>query len=247
MTLTNGTRALLLAAGLGRRLLPVTDHCPKCLVPIAGRPLLDYWFEALAGAGIRDVLINTHHLREQVQSYLRGLDASFRVVESFERSLLGSAGTIHSHPDWLDGALDGLIVYSDNLSDIDLEGLLRFHRLHSDPLTMVVFRTPHPSQCGIAELDGESRVIDFVEKPERPVSDLANAGIYVVSRAGWREIAQADAFDLGFDVLPRFVGRMRGFLHSGYHLDIRDPDALAQARGEAAGVFGARGPANPRR
>ncbi|MFQ5697933.1 MAG: nucleotidyltransferase family protein [Myxococcota bacterium] len=235
------TRALLLAAGRGTRLRPVTDQCPKCLVPIAGRPLLDYWFEALARAGIRDVLVNTHHLRDQVQGYLRGLAPRFRVVESFEPSLLGSAGTIHAHSDWLDGARDGLIVYADNLSNVDLPALLRFHRSHPDPITMAVFRTPHPSECGIVGLDDEGRVIEFVEKPARPASDLANAGLYVASRAGWREIAEADAFDLGFDVLPRFVGRMRAFLHGGYHLDIRDPGALDQARVEAPGVFGATG------
>jgi len=129
-----------------------------------------------------------------------------------------------------------IVVYADNFSDVDLRRMLAFHRAHGDPFTMLLFRAPDPRACGIAELDGEGRVVSFVEKPREPRSDLANAGVYVVSADAYREIAAARAFDLGFEILPRFVGRMRGWAWEGYHLDIGNPEALAKARRDAPTV-----------
>jgi mannose-1-phosphate guanylyltransferase len=106
-------------------------------------------------------------------------------------------------------------------------------------MTMLLFRTPYPKQCGIATLDAGGLVTAFVEKPEHPESDLANAGLYVVSAEAWREIADMDVFDFGFDVIPRFVGRMRGMPFDGYHRDIGNHDALAAANADAPRLFGA--------
>lgn len=232
------TKAILLAGGLGTRLRPLTDSVPKCMVAIAGRPLLDYWFEALAAAGIRDVLINTHHLPGPVRHYLIGKNAQgFRTVETFEEELLGSAGTIAANAGWADNADDIVIVYADNLSDLDIAEFLAAHRSHGEPMTMLLFHAPNPKACGIAELDRDGRIIGFEEKPATPKSDLANAGVYVVSADAWREIAAMRAFDLGFDVLPRFVGRMRGHIHNGYHRDIGNHAALEAACREAPALF----------
>lgn len=231
-------RAVLLAAGLGTRLRPISDTLPKCLVPVCGRPLLSYWFDALERAGIHEVLINTHHLVDQVRSYLEQLPPRFRVTEAHEPELLGSAGTLRANADWLRAGETAVVIYADNLSNLDLEELVGHHLRHDPPITMALFRTPHPTQCGIVELDAEGRVLGFEEKPARPRGDLANAGIYALGHGAWAEIAAGDAFDLAYDVLPSFVGRMRGFVHEGYHRDIRDVDALQRAQLEAPAVFG---------
>ena len=159
------------------------------------------------------------------------------LVRVARTELLGSAGTVTANVDLADDADQVVVIYADNFSDIDLRPLIAFHRQHGDPLTMVLFRAPNPHACGIAELDGEGRIVSFVEKPERPASDLANAGLYVVDAAAYREIASMGAFDLGFEVLPRFVGRMRGWVWGGYYLDIGTHEALARAQHEAAMIF----------
>jgi len=229
------TRALLLAGGRGSRLRPLTDTVPKCLVPIAGRPLLDYWLESLARAGIREALVNTHHLAQQVRRHLAGAgkESGVRLVESYEPELLGSAGTIRANRSWVDDADECLIVYADNFSEVDLGELLAFHRAHPEALTMMLFHAGDPKSCGIVELDDAGRVTSFVEKPEHPASDLANAGLYVASADAYREIADLDAFDLAHDVLPRFVGRMRGFPFAGYHRDVGSHEALARVNAYA--------------
>ena len=229
---TGRVKALLLAGGLGTRLYPVTAAVPKCLIPIAGRPLLEFWIDCLVQAGISEARINTHALAATVRAYIGQVNARgrIRLFESHEPTLLGSAGTVTANADLADDADQIVVIYADNLSDIDLGPLIAFHRLHSDPLTMVLFRAPSPRACGIAELDGDGKILSFVEKPERPASNLANAGLYVVDAAAYREIAAMGAFDVGFEVLPRFVGRMRGWVWGGYYLDIGTQEALARAR-----------------
>jgi histidinol-phosphate phosphatase family protein len=237
-------KAIILAVGLGTRLRPLTDTLPKCLVPIMGRPLLDYWVDALARAGIREARVNNHAHPDQVRAYVKDVSASgrFRLEESYEPELLGSAGTITANADLADGADVVAIVYADNFSNVDLGRMISFHRSHDDPFTMLLFRAPVPSACGIAELDAEGRVVSFVEKPKEPRGDLANGGVYVVD--AYREIAAMRAFDLGFEVLPRFVGRMRGWAWEGYHLDVGTHEALEKARRDAPGL--ARRPPAPR-
>lgn len=250
LSTSGSVRVLLAAGGLGTRLRPLTDLTPKCLIPIAGRPLLDYWFDRFAEAGIRDVLINTHHLAEQVRAYIAAVNARgpFTVREAYEPTLLGSAGTVAANPELADGASDVLIVYADNLSNVDLGAMLEFHRSHGDPFTMMLFRTAYPEKCGIAELGSESRIVSFVEKPKQPRGNLANAGIYALTPAAYREIAAMRAFDLGFDVIPKFVGRMRGWEWGGYHRDIGTPESLRQAEDDVrAGLLGASPAAGGRR
>lgn len=234
------TKALLLAGGLGTRLRPLTNTTPKCLVPIAGKPMLDYWYDALEAAGIRDVLLNTHHLRDQVCDHILQTNATrpLNVQEFWEPELLGSAGTVHANRAFADDADAIVVIYADNLSNIDLAAFTDFHAGHDQPMTMALFHTAYPHQCGIATLDSNGLVTEFIEKPDTPKSDLANAGLYVLDADAWREIADMDVFDFGFDVLPAFVGRMQGFEHKGYHRDIGNPEALAQAEADAMELFG---------
>ena len=233
------THALLLAAGLGTRLRPLTDAVPECLVPVAGRPILDHWVGKLADAGVSAARVNTHAHPEQVRAYIGRVNADgrLRLAESFEPALLGSAGTVAANANLGDGADAVLLVSADNFSDVDLAAMLDFHRSHPDPATMLLFRAADPRACGIAELDAEGRVVAFVEKPEHPASDLANAGVYVLDAPLYREVADMRALDIGIDVLPRLVGRMRGWPGAGYHLDIGTPEALRKARREAPAVL----------
>ncbi len=235
-------KAVVLAAGLGTRLRPISDRMPKCLAPIAGRPLLQYWLDLLGDAAVRDLLINVHTFPGLLDGFVARQSGGGcrRVIQAYEPRLLGSAGTIMAHPRYADDTELILIIYADNLSDIDIAALLQYHRSHDDPVTMVLFRASDPRASGIAVLDGDRRIVEFTEKPANPKSDLANAGVYVVDAEAYREIAGMKAFDLGFDVLPRFVGRMRGWLWSGYHRDVGTREAYEQAQLDAERLLAAR-------
>jgi len=245
------TKAILLGAGLGTRLRPLTNQITKCLVPVAGRPLLDYWIEQLVQAEVTEALLNTHHLAEQVREYIEQINAQgeIQLIESYEPQLLGSAGTLAANPDFANDADEILLIYVNNFSDVNLIELLSFHQKHDDPVTMMLFHAPNPKACGIAELDAVNRIIGFEEKPQGPVSDLANAGVYVCDANSYRAIAAMNAFDLGFDVLPTFVGKMRGWVWEGYHQDIGTYETYLQAQRDAvnllkqAGKFNGKKPA----
>ena len=231
-------KAFLLAAGLGSRLKPHTDSTPKCLLPFGGRPLLDFWLELLAEVKCVEARANTHAHVDKMRAFLSSaFPAGYPAVsESFEPILLGSGGTIAANAQFADDADEIFIIYADQLSTVDLQAMLAFHRQHGDPFTMLLYRVPNPRECGIVELDAQQRVIGFVEKPRQPKSDLANGGVYIVSREAYGEIAAANGFDLAFDVLPRFVGRMRGWMWDGFHCDIGTHAALHKAQTELSAV-----------
>lgn len=236
-------KAFLLAAGKGTRLRPLTDTVPKCLVSIDGMPLLGIWLELLARSGIQDVLINTHHLAEQVDSFVaryRGRkDIRIRTVH--EPKLLGSGGTLWHNQNFVAGEKDFVIAYADNLTNLDLTRMVAFHRKHSETaccMTMGLMEAPDPRACGIATLDDGNKIVTFEEKPENPAGNLANAGIYVASAEIWEHLREvrlemaADVLDIGFHLLPRLAGKMLGYPITGYILDIGTHEALEKARNE---------------
>ncbi len=214
-------KAFLLAGGLGERLRPLTDDFPKCLMPVAGRPLLSYWVTLFERYGITEVLINLHHLPDPVVEYLRSLGnrrVRFRIFR--EDRLLGSAGTIAANADFIRGEKDYYILYADNLTNVNLESLARFHREHHGILSMGLFRTPAPWQCGIVELDSHGLVTSFQEKPAHPLSNLANAGVFMASADLLAHIPQVSVADLGQHVLPKLIGHMYGYEMREYLQDI---------------------------
>jgi len=143
-------RALLLAAGLGTRLRPLTDTVPKAMVDIAGRPLLDRWLEMLFEGGIERVLVNTHYLGPVIQGFVRSSAWNGSVDLVDETVLLGTGGTLLANRAWF-GEISLLVTHGDNASDLDVAAFIKAHagRPRHVLATMALFRTDHPQSCGI--------------------------------------------------------------------------------------------------
>lgn len=226
-------KAILLAAGRGTRLRPLTDRLPKCLVPVGGVPLLGIWFRLLARHGVDEVVVNTHHLAGQVEDYVaRNPVPGLRVRLFHEPELLGSAGTVAANRAFFEGGREFLVLYADNLTDVDLSAMLRFHRARGAEFTMGLFETAEPEQCGIASLDEEDRIVEFVEKPKAPKGRLANSGLYVATPSLFELLPAGRFLDFGFDVIPKLAGRMYGFRIAGFFCDLGTPERLEFARRE---------------
>jgi mannose-1-phosphate guanylyltransferase len=225
-------KAFLLAAGIGSRLRPITDTIPKCMVVIDDRPLLDIWLDAFDRAGVGEVLVNLHHLPEVVRWHLAARTRPPLVRTSFEPELLGSAGTLRANRQWVDGEDMFLACNADNLTDFDLGSLIGAHRQNEAIATLAVFHSPNPSAGGVVELEADGRIVGFVEKPREPVSDLTNAGMYVFEPSVLDEITGTPPHDIGYDLLPRLVGRARAVLVEGYFRDVGTPDDFRRAREE---------------
>lgn len=227
-------KAFLLAAGFGTRLRPLTDTVPKCLVPICGKPLLCWWIDLFEKHGIKEVMINTHYLRDPVASFIEENNRKGKVIlhEAYEPVLLGSGGTIRDNRAFLGDDKDFMVCYADNLTNTNLTALQEFHRTHDGILTMALFHTNFPKQCGIAALDEEKRIVEFVEKPEEPKSDLANAGIYIANRELFSYLWEKEILDFGKDVLPKLVGKMYGWEDKDYLIDIGTMENYRKAQHE---------------
>jgi mannose-1-phosphate guanylyltransferase len=226
-------RALLLAAGTGRRLRPITATTAKAMVTINGRPLLDYWLELLFSGGIERILINTHWLPDQIAGHVLASRFASRVDLVHEEELLGTGGTILDNRDWFQGRAF-LVAHADNLTDFGVRDFIAAHRARPTThlITMLGFRTDAPSSCGILELDDRGTVVAFHEKVENPPGNLANGAVYIFEPAVIDAIASLGRkqVDLSTEVIPRFLQRILCVETSGYHRDIGTPESLRRAR-----------------
>lgn len=227
-------RALLLAAGLGTRLRPLTDHTPKCLVEIGGEPLLGHWLRTLEAAGCEAVLVNTHHLAEQVVAFLQGWQGKGMAVQSVhEPVLLGTAGTLLTNQAFFSGAT-GLLIHADNAMAEPLDNLLARHRERPSHclLTMLTFATASPTSCGIVERDEQGVVTGFHEKVAEPPGNLANAALYAFDSKFLEHLNSlgSSCSDFSTEVLPTLIGQMYTCHTSDRYLDIGTPSALIDAQ-----------------
>jgi mannose-1-phosphate guanylyltransferase len=228
-------RALLLAAGYGTRLRPITNSLPKCLVVINGRPLLDYWIKLLSDAGICDILINLHYFPELVKSYILNCKYPVNIKVVHEDKLLGTGGTLLKNKLFLKNE-PVMLIHADNLSLFDVSAFLNafYLRDHNVDITMMTFNTDLPENCGIVEINEYGLVSAFYEKVKNPPSNLANAAVYILSPQviDFIESLNKEEIDFSIDVLPNFIGRINTYHNEIYHRDIGTMKSLMLAQTE---------------
>ena len=243
--------ALLLAAGRGTRLAPLTDRLPKCLVPIGGRPLLDYWVKPLTQFEYtRNIFINLNYLADQVQAYVSRSLFCDRVTLLREETLLGTGGTLinllkHHAP----LQEDLLVAHADNFSLFSLGDFFKRHqnRPQGCIATVLTFLSDAPESCGILEVDDVGVVQAFHEKVANPPGRVASGAVFLFSpealqlvdnfgRKNFSATTPDGIFDLSREFLPLLCGRLYTFSEAAYHRDIGTPEALARAREDACSL-----------
>ena len=222
-------RAILLAAGLGTRLRPLTDSIPKCMVPIKGRPLLDIWCESLLGAGVEKILVNLHYKSEVVKDHLSRSKFAASIVTVFEPVLLGTAGTLIKSRDFFSGD-DGILLHADNYSEASITDLIQAHqnRPKSCDMTMLAFRTTTPETCGVLEVDSSNVLQAMHEKSKQNHGNLANAAFYVLSKKLIGELATET--DFSNQVIPKYLGRALVVETPKVFIDIGSPQNYEEAQ-----------------
>ncbi|MDA9746856.1 nucleotidyltransferase family protein [Prochlorococcus sp. AH-736-M13] len=227
-------RALLLAAGFGTRLKPITNNIPKCLVEISGKPLLGRWIQQLEVLGCDSVLLNTHYLSNLVMNYLNNLPKNrLKIKTVYEEKLKGTAGTLFDNIDFFDG-YTGIFLHADNVSDFDLRNLLKAHenRPKQCLLTMLTFNCENPKTAGIIEKDTNNILVAFHEKVENPPNNCANAAIYVfdVEFIEWIKELNFKPYDFSVDIIPLLLGKIFTYHTDEVYLDIGTPSSLKFAQ-----------------
>lgn len=226
-------KAMILAAGEGTRLRPLTNHTPKPMLPIADRPLLEHILLNLKICGITDFGINLYHLPHKVMAYFEnGARWGINIRYSVEEQLLGSAGGTKQLQDFFDETF--LVYYGDVFTLADLRPLIEFHRQTDAVATMGLYRVPDPWNRGIVKLNENRQITKFVEKPARDqvFSNLANAGIYVLEPGVLDLIPANQEYDFGHDVFPDLLARgstVTGYVIEDTIIDIGLPEKYQEA------------------
>lgn len=199
-------KAMLLAAGQGTRLRPLTERIPKCMVPLSGKPLLEYTIEWLRRYDVTQIIINLYHLPEAIRGYFGdGQKWGVRITYSLEDKPLGTAGGVKNAAWFFDGPF--FVWYGDNLSTCDLNRLYAFHQARGGIATIALYHRDDPTQSGIVALDKNDRVVRFLEKPEpqEVFSHWVSAGIFVLEPAVLDFIPAEGSPDFGRDVFPAML------------------------------------------
>lgn len=240
-------KALILCAGLGTRLRPLTDTIPKALVPVAGKPLLAYHLDSLQKYGMSEVLINTHYLADEISDFVHEYEKQnpkIKITVSFEPKLLGSAGTLLHNRDFFKNEKVFFVIYSDNLTNINYSSLLNHHNKKNGIATIASYYEENPSTKGIIVFDENNKISKFIEKPaiKDIISNYANAGVYVINNDIFKhlEVLQKTPLDFGHDVFLAlldlneaiYVYKMTEFL-----LDVGTPETYERAHNEARKIF----------
>jgi mannose-1-phosphate guanylyltransferase len=225
-------KAILLAAGFGTRLRPLTDKVPKCLVPIKGKPLLEIWLDRLSAAGVDSFLINTHYLHEQVKEFIKKSSYNDKVTLFYEPKLLGTAGTLNANLDFFKGQ-DGMLIHSDNYCLADIPEFINAHQNRPKPcvMTMMTFKTENPTQCGIMQLDENNIVTGMQEKVSNPDGNLANGAVYILSGdfQNYMRSELSSTTDLSNEVLPTLMHKIYSYQTDKTFIDIGTPETYQKA------------------
>lgn len=212
-------KAVLLVGGRGTRLKPLTDKTPKALLDVQGRTILEYLFDLLKKYGIRDVVLCTGYLKDKIREHFAdGSRMGMNITYVEEDEPLGTAGPLKLAKKYLNESF--IVSNGDELKDINIPRMFRLHKRKNALATIALTTVDDPSHYGVARLDG-SRIVEFVEKPSNPPSNLINAGFYIL------EPEVIDMIPDGFsmlekDVFPKLakLGRLRGFPFAGQWFDI---------------------------
>ncbi len=223
-------RAMVLAAGYGSRLRPLTAAIPKPLVPVANRPLLWYILSSLRVAGIRTVAINLHYHGEQIRQWLgRGEALDIDVTYSEEAELLGSAGGVRRVRDFF-GNDPALIVHGDLLFDVDLRDVIQYHLSRQAEVTLVLHPAHQRFKYGMIKVNPRGEIAQFVQQQapwvSGPLTEAVFTGVQILDASVLDSIAAEQVSVLTTDVYPRLLtpsARVFGYLMQGYWSDIGTP------------------------
>ena len=224
-------QAVILVGGEGTRLRPLTADTPKPMLPLAGRPLLAYTFDHLRRHGVDRAVLSCGYLPTQIEEHFGAESGGLGLEYRVEEEPLGTGGAIRFAADGIGEpffALNG-----DSLRETDLDALLAFHRERGPQATILLTAVEDPTRYGLVRVDGDGRVLSFLEKPrpEEIDTNLINAGLYVLEPGVLDLIPPGRACSIEREVFPRLVEEQAvcGTALPGYWLDIGTPDAYLQA------------------
>ncbi len=232
-------KAMVLAAGLGTRLRPLTDLISKPMAPIVNRPVMEHIIRLLAKHKFTSIVCNLHWYPDEIKNYFGdGSKWGVDIVYSYEKELLGTAGGVKNVEDFF-GDSTFLVISGDALTDIDLTRAVESHKQKTGIATIILTEVEDTSRYGAVLLDNNKRVKGFQEKPLSGVaeSNLANSGIYIFESGVFDYLPPKGTFyDFGENLFPDLLNRdvpYYGYSHNQYWNDVGSLDEYQQGNFDA--------------
>ena len=232
-------KAMILAAGFGTRLKPLTNDLPKPLFPVLNRPILEHALHFLSTNGIKDIAINLHHKSEKIIDYFGdGKDFGVNLHFSKEEKILGTAGGIKKLQPFFQNETF-LVINSDILADVDLKNVLKFHKDKNSKLTLVVRQDPNAEKYDSIQRIEEGRIVHFLGhsiKNSEPTTQVMFTGIQIMEPEIFARIPENKFCGTVEDVFPGMIQDelpVYSFLHKGYWIDMGTSETYIQAQMDA--------------
>ncbi len=216
--------AMILAAGVGSRLSPLTLFMPKPMVPVCNKPVMEHIIDLLAQHQINTVVANLNYLPDQIERYFgNGQRWGVNLTYSLERDLLGTAGAVKRVADIFDETF--FVLMGDALTDLDLTAMLDFHRKSQAKVTIALHAIEDPSRFGVVQVDEHGKILRFQEKPKpgTEFSNLASMGLYILEPEILDLIPPDTVYDFGHQLFPLLLEKgipFYGFTSDCYWSDV---------------------------
>ena len=233
-------KAMVLAAGFGNRLQPLTNILPKPMFPVLGRPLLSHTFDILKSANITDIAVNVHHLPDSIIDYFeKEPPPDLNLYFSREEKILGTAGGIKKMESFLE---DGpfILINSDIISDINLNKVIDFHKINNSKLTLVVRQDISPEQYNSIEICEDGRIAHFIGASSMEIPQNTKrvmfTGIQIMEPEILKRIPSGQFCGTTEDIFPQMIEEkipVFGYLHEGYWKDMGNRESYLEVNADA--------------
>ncbi|MBI5037554.1 MAG: NDP-sugar synthase [Candidatus Kerfeldbacteria bacterium] len=225
-------KALILAAGRGVNMRPFTYEIPKTLIPVQGKPILEYSIEMLRDAGFTDLYIMVGHLGDKIVAHFGdGSRFGVKITYMKERKELGTGAALRQAEQYLQRS-PFLMLYGDVLIDISIKDFVEFHRTHGGTATMAITSSDKPYEFGVVRLHG-NKIVKFTEKPEqgKRMGHFVNAGLFFLNPEIFKYTPRSGYSMLEKDVFPKLVteGKLIGYPFEGAWFDVGTPEIYEEA------------------
>lgn len=221
--------AVILAGGLGTRLRPLTYHRPKMLLPVAGKPMIEYVIDLLPDS-VDKVVLAVSYLKEQLEEYFNNKNDGRKYIIINEESPLGTAGAIKNAESEITG--DFVVLNGDIICSIDIEKMIKNHYSKKAAASISLWRVDDPTRYGVAALSEDNKITGFVEKPtfNNAPSNMINAGTYILRKGILDIIPKNEKYSMEYRVFPKIIKMgVYGFVFDGYWMDAGTKDSFINA------------------
>jgi len=222
-------KILILAGGEGKRMLPLTKKIPKVLLPIAGKPFLEYQINFFKRDGIHDFILAIGHQAKQIKDYFGdGRKFGVKIIYSKEKKPLDTGGAIKKAESLIKNK-DILITNGDTLLELNFKKMLTFHKKMQKPITIAVIKVKDTGRFGRVIINEKNIITQFKEKDKKAKEGFINAGVYIFQKRILKDFPQNKKISLEREIFPKFINRISAFKARGYFIDMGIPEDYKKA------------------